>query len=57
LCAQEDNFQYPVVDFIHLSVFSESQLDEEDVLDFVLYVEVMLQSLKERFAHDVALYP
>jgi hypothetical protein len=46
-----------VIDFIHLGVLIKSQLGEENVLDFVRYAEVRLQSLQECFARDAALYP
>ena len=57
LCVWDGNFQQPAVDFVHINVLSKSWLDEEDVLDFVLYAEVMLQSLQEHFSRDATLYP
>jgi hypothetical protein len=50
-------FNMSSVDFIHLGVLRKSRLGEENVLDSVMYVEVRLQSLQERFVCDATMYP
>jgi hypothetical protein len=46
-----------VVHFIHLCVFGEGRLGDEDVLDLVLDAEVQLHSLQKCFTSDASLFP